>query len=129
MLELPKTAKIKGNDGKLHETEMWKYWMLQEGIIGVEPDFLKTNDGNQPPVIHVDSTAPLYSDATKKLITDKIWGLLHARHVGDDQGEPDDAQESLPPVLRLRKGRRRRRAAQLDVLRGVQRVCARLRAV
>ena len=51
----------KRQDGKLHETEMWKYWMLQEGVIGVEPDFLKTNDGNQPPVIHVDSTAPLLS--------------------------------------------------------------------
>ena len=29
-------------------------------------DFLKTNDGGQPPVIHVDSTAPLYSDKNKK---------------------------------------------------------------
>ena len=77
MLELPKTANIKDKDGKIHETEMWKYWMLQEGVIGVEPDFLKMNDGGQPPVVHVDSTAPLYSDKTKKLITDKIWGIYY----------------------------------------------------
>ena len=77
MLELPKTAKIKSKDGKMHETNMWTYWMLQEGVIGVEPDFLKMNNGKQPPVIHVDSTAPLYSDKTKKLITDKIWGIYY----------------------------------------------------
>ena len=77
MLELPKTANIKGKDGKMHETDMWTYWMLQEGVIGVEPDFLKMNNGKQPPVIHVDSTAPLYSDKTKKLITDKIWGIYY----------------------------------------------------
>ena len=39
--------------------------------------FLKMNNGQQPPVIHVDSTAPLYSDKTKKLITDKIWGIYY----------------------------------------------------
>ncbi|MDC6465478.1 FAD-binding oxidoreductase, partial [Pelagibacteraceae bacterium] len=74
MLELPKATKIKGKDGKMHEVPMWKYWMLQEGVIGVDKDFLKTNDGKSPPVIHVDSTAPLYSDKDQKLITDKIWG-------------------------------------------------------
>ena len=68
MLELPKVANIKGDDGKFHEAEMWKYWMLQEGVIGVDKDFLRMNDGGQPPVMHVDSTAPLYSDSTKKLI-------------------------------------------------------------
>ena len=46
----------------MHETEMWKYWFLQEGVLGVEADYLKTNDGKQPPVIHVDTDAPLYSD-------------------------------------------------------------------
>jgi len=77
MLELPKTTNIKGKDGKMHESEMWKYWMLQEGVIGVDKDFLKMNNGGQPPVIHVDSTAPLYSDKDKKLITDKIWGIYY----------------------------------------------------
>ena len=50
--------------------------MLQEGVIGVDKDFLKMNDGGQPPVMHVDSTAPLYSDTTKKLITDRTLGNL-----------------------------------------------------
>ena len=31
----------------------------------------------QPPVMHVDSTAPLYSDTTKKLITDELWGIYY----------------------------------------------------
>ena len=73
MLELPKVANIKGQDGKFHKEDMWKYWMLQEGVIGVDKDFLRMNDGGQPPVMHVDSTAPLYSDTTKKLITDELW--------------------------------------------------------
>jgi len=77
MLELPKATEIKGKDGKMHEVPMWKYWMLQEGVIGVDKDFLKTNDGKDPPVIHVDSTAPLYSDKDEKLITDKIWGIYY----------------------------------------------------
>jgi len=83
MLELPKVTKIKGKDGKMHEVPMWKYWMLQEGVIGVAKDFLKTNDGKNPPVIHVDSTAPLYSDKDKKLITDKIWGIYYKPDIED----------------------------------------------
>ena len=77
MLELPKKAWIKDEDGRFHEADMWKYWMLQEGVIGVDKDFLKMNDGNQPPVIHVDSDAPLYSDTTKNLITEKLWGIYY----------------------------------------------------
>ena len=77
MLDLPKVANIKGQDGKFHKEDMWKYWMLQEGVIGVDKDFLRMNDGGQPPVMHVDSTAPLYSDKTKKLITEELWGIYY----------------------------------------------------
>ena len=77
MLELPQTANIKDKDGNIHETPMWKYWFLQEGVIGVNADFLKTNDGKAPPVTHVDSTAPLYSDKDGKLLTDKMWGIYY----------------------------------------------------
>jgi len=77
MLDLPKVANIKGQDGKFHKEDMWKYWMLQEGVIGVDKDFLRMNDGGQPPVMHVDSTAPLYSDTTKNLITDELWGIYY----------------------------------------------------
>ena len=78
MLELPKTANIKdANNGKMHEVEMWKYWFLQEGILGVDADYLKTNDGKSPPVIHVDTDAPLYSDTDGKLLTDELWGIYY----------------------------------------------------
>ena len=77
MLELPQTANIKDKDGNIHETPMWKYWFLQEGVIGVDADFLKTNDGKAQPVTHVDSTAPLYSDKDGKLLTDKMWGIYY----------------------------------------------------
>lgn len=78
MLELPKTITIKGADGKLHDdVNMWIYWSLQEGTLGVDPNYLKTNDGKMPPVLHVDSNAPLYSDVDGSLITDKMWGIYY----------------------------------------------------
>jgi len=78
MLELPKAITIKGRDGKLHENvPMWVYWSLQEGTLGVDPMLQRTNDGKMPPVIHVDTDAPLYSDVDGKLITDKLWGIYY----------------------------------------------------
>jgi glycine/D-amino acid oxidase-like deaminating enzyme len=78
MLELPKTLTVKGRDGALHDdVPMWRYWQLEEGVLGVEPDFLKTNDGAMPPVMHVDTDAPLYSDVDGSLITDQLWGIYY----------------------------------------------------
>ena len=78
MLDLPNKISIKDKNGTLHkDNPMWVYWFLTEGVLGVDPNFQKTNDGKSPPVIHVDSTAPLYSDKDKKLITDKIWGIYY----------------------------------------------------
>ena len=77
MLELPQTVNIKNGNGESKKVPMWKYWFLQEGVLGVDKDFLKTNDGKLPPVTHVDTTAPLYSDLDGKLITDKIWGIYY----------------------------------------------------
>ena len=78
MLDLPKTVSIKGRDGAVHrDIPMWRYWQLEEGVLGVEPDCLKTNDGRMPPVIHVDTDAPLYSDRTGELITDELWGVYY----------------------------------------------------
>lgn len=78
MLELPKTVSIKDQDGTLHENiPMWRYWALEEGTLGVDPDLQKTNDGKMPPVIHVDTDAPLYSDVDGSLITDKMWGIYY----------------------------------------------------
>ncbi|HEX6013849.1 MAG TPA: FAD-binding oxidoreductase [Geminicoccaceae bacterium] len=89
MLELPKAVTIKGRDGKLHEdVPMWTYWSLQEGTLGVDPELQKTNDGKMPPVIHVDTDAPLHSDVDGSLITDKLWGIYYKPdfHFGGVQG-------------------------------------------
>jgi glycine/D-amino acid oxidase-like deaminating enzyme len=78
MLELPRTVSIMGKDGKIHNgVRTWKYWCLEEGTLGIDPDMHKTNDGCMPPVIHVDTDAPLYSDIDGRLLTDKLWGLYY----------------------------------------------------
>ncbi len=78
MLQLPRTVSIKGGDGTMHDgVRMWKYWCLEEGTLGIDPNLHKTNDGRMPPVIHVDTDAPLYSDVDGSLITDKLWGLYY----------------------------------------------------
>jgi glycine/D-amino acid oxidase-like deaminating enzyme len=78
MLELPRSIAIKGRDGKMHrDVRMWKYWCLEEGTLGVDPNMHKTNDGSMPPVIHVDTDAPLHSDVDGRLLTDKLWGLYY----------------------------------------------------
>jgi len=77
-LELPNKISIKDEKGNMRDgLPMWKYWFLTEGVLGVDPNFQKTNDGKMPPVIHVDSDAPLYSDVDKSLITDKMWGIYY----------------------------------------------------
>ncbi len=78
MLDLPKTVSIKGRDGKMHDgINMWTFWCLQEGTLGVDPDLGKLDNGQMPPVIHVDTDEPLYSDIDGSLVTDKIWGLYY----------------------------------------------------
>jgi len=78
MLELPRTVDIKGSDGTMHRgIDMWRYWCLEEGTLGVDPELQKTNDGQMPPVIHVDTDAPLYSDVDGSLITEEMWGIYY----------------------------------------------------
>src|SRR5215212_9215330 len=60
MLDLPEKITVKGPDG----------------VLGVEPSFLKDNNGNMPPVIHVDTDAALY-DENGELITDELWGIYY----------------------------------------------------
>lgn len=89
MLDLPRTVSIKGADGVIHDDiGMWVYWSLQEGTLGVDPNLQMTNDGKMPPVIHVDSDAPLYSDVDGSLITDQMWGIYYKPdfHFGGIQG-------------------------------------------
>ncbi len=78
MLELPKKISIKDDKGIMHEEfPMWKYWFLTEGVLRLNPKTQMTNEGKMPPVLHVDTDAPLYSDVDKSLITDKLWGIYY----------------------------------------------------
>ena len=56
---------------------MWVFWSLQEGTLGVDPAIQITNSGDLPPVIHVDTDAPLYSDLDGKLISNGLWGIYY----------------------------------------------------
>ena len=77
MLELPKEVSIKSNGATHDKIPMWQYWFLTEGVLQLDPDFLKTEEGKMPPVIHVDTDAPLYSDVDQSLITDELWGIYY----------------------------------------------------
>ena len=78
MLELPRAVSIKGPDGSMHhDIPMWVFWSLQEGTLGVDPKMQRTNDGEMPPVIHVDSDAPLISDVDGSVITEEMWGIYY----------------------------------------------------
>jgi glycine/D-amino acid oxidase-like deaminating enzyme len=77
MLDLPGKISVTHN-GKRHDNvPMWTYWVLQEGTLQVDASRQLTNDGKHPPVIHVDSDVPLYSDIDGKLISDKLWGIYY----------------------------------------------------
>jgi methylglutamate dehydrogenase subunit A len=78
MLELPAAIEVRGRDGVVHaDVPMWRFWQLEEGVLEVEPGMLVTNDGKMPPVLHVDTDAPLYSDRTGALITQEMWGVYY----------------------------------------------------
>jgi glycine/D-amino acid oxidase-like deaminating enzyme len=77
MLGLPDTVAVLGRDGQVHDRPAWTYWSLQEGTLEVDPSLLTDNDGNLPPVVHVDTDAPLYDDSDGSLVTDRLWGIYY----------------------------------------------------
>ncbi|MCZ6680274.1 MAG: FAD-binding oxidoreductase [Candidatus Poribacteria bacterium] len=78
MLELPKSIDVKGPEGEVvTDFPMWKFWCLQEGTLGVDPNLQRTRSGDLAPVIHVDSDAPLFSDIDGSLITEEMWGIYY----------------------------------------------------
>ena len=77
MLDLPSTTVVRGADSTDHEWPTWTYWCLQEGTLGVEPSFLLDNDGNMPPVVHIDTDAPLSDNIDGSLVTDELWGVYY----------------------------------------------------
>ena len=89
MLSLPKKITVKDIDGKIHQgVDMWRFWQLEEGLLQVEPEMLLTNEGEMPPVVHVDTDAPLISDVDGSLISDQMWGIYYKPdwHFGGVQG-------------------------------------------
>ena len=78
MLGLPDKIEVKNLKGEVHnDVDMWRFWQLEEGVLEVAPETLLTNNNKMPPVIHVDTDAPLYSTIDGKLITDKMWGIYY----------------------------------------------------
>jgi glycine/D-amino acid oxidase-like deaminating enzyme len=86
LLDLPRRVKLDGE-----EREMWTYWYLQEGEIEVDPKVFVTADGGLPPVLHVDSHAPLHDDQGR-LVTDDQWGI----YVKQDRHSVQGGASPLP---------------------------------
>jgi glycine/D-amino acid oxidase-like deaminating enzyme len=75
LLGLPATIDVRTPGGDVHrDRPMWTYWNLQEGEVAVDPALFVLPDGSMPPVIHVDSDAPLHDDEGR-LVTDEPWGI------------------------------------------------------
>ena len=99
MLDLPKEITVKDLSGASHDNvDMWRFWQLEEGVLQVEPELLKTNNGEMPPVIHVDTDAPLISDVDGSVITEEMWGIYYKPdwHFGGIQGGASPYKVNTP---------------------------------
>ncbi len=99
MLGMPKQITVKDLDGKVHnDVDMWRFWQLEEGVLQVAPEMLQTNDGKVPPVIHVDTDAPLMSCEDGSVITDEMWGIYYKPdwHFGGIQGGASPYKVATP---------------------------------
>jgi glycine/D-amino acid oxidase-like deaminating enzyme len=86
MLGLPERIDVRTPSGEIRrDRPMWTYWNLQEGEITVDPLVFATADGGAPPVIHLDTDAPLSTD-DGRLVTDELWGIYFKRDRHGVQG-------------------------------------------
>ncbi len=86
LLGMPDTIDIRTPSGDVvRDRPMWTYWNLQEGEITVDPLMFATADGGAPPVIHLDTDAPLRTD-DGDLVTDELWGIYFKRDRHGVQG-------------------------------------------
>ncbi len=86
MLEMPMTIDVHTPSGEVaRDRPMWTYWNLQEGEITVDPRLFSLPDGSMPPVIHLDTDAPLYTDEGR-LVTDELWGIYYKQDREGVQG-------------------------------------------
>jgi methylglutamate dehydrogenase subunit A len=72
-LDLPDRVEVATGDGTVVR-DMWRYMALQESTLKVDPGLLVDAGGGAPPVVHVDSDAPLHT-ASGELVTDRPWGV------------------------------------------------------
>jgi glycine/D-amino acid oxidase-like deaminating enzyme len=86
MLGLPMAIDVTTPSGEVvRDRPMWTYWNLQEGEITVDPLSFATADCGPPPVIHLDTDAPLSTD-DGRLVTDELWGVYFKRDRRGVQG-------------------------------------------
>jgi methylglutamate dehydrogenase subunit A len=86
LLGLPETIDVHTPSGDVvRDRPMWTYWNLQEGEVGIDPLLFATADGCPPPVIHLDTDAPLTTD-DGRLLTDELWGIYFKRDRHSVQG-------------------------------------------
>ncbi len=86
MLGLPDAIDVRTPSGEVvPDRPMWTYWNLQEGEVAIDPLLFATADGGAPPVIHLDTDAPLHTD-DGALVTDDLWGIYFKRDRHGVQG-------------------------------------------
>jgi methylglutamate dehydrogenase subunit A len=86
LLGMPDTIDVHTPSGEVaRDRPMWTYWNLQEGEVGIDPLLFATADGGPPPVIHLDTDAPLTTDGGR-LVTDELWGIYFKRDRHSVQG-------------------------------------------
>jgi glycine/D-amino acid oxidase-like deaminating enzyme len=83
MLDLPEEVPDPRHPGQT--AALWRFLALQEGEIDVNPYLHITNDGRRPPLVHVDSDVPLYSE-DGRLVWDQPWGIYFKRDKHSVQG-------------------------------------------
>jgi glycine/D-amino acid oxidase-like deaminating enzyme len=99
MLEMPGHIDVCTPSGEiLRDVPMWTYWNLQEGEIAVDPKLFSLPDGGIPPVIHLDTDAPLYTDEGR-LVTDDLWGIYFKQDRHGVQGGSSPLEVGPEAVL------------------------------
>lgn len=99
MLGLPSRITVRDLDGEVHEdVDMWRFWQLEEGVLQIDPDMGLADDGSLPPVVHVDTDAPLKSTVDGSLVTDEMWGIYYKpdHHFGGVQGGASPYKVDMP---------------------------------
>jgi glycine/D-amino acid oxidase-like deaminating enzyme len=86
LLGLPERIDVHTPSGDVaRDRPLWTYLNLQEGEIRVDPATFATADGSPPPVLHLDTDAPLRTD-DGALVTDDLWGIYFKRDRHGVQG-------------------------------------------